>query len=225
MIDLSFLEDNFAGNCNISGVLLIRHAERENICSMESQQLIPLTENGIHDSVRFGDALKNIKHNIIGLKSSPVNRCMKTLESIAMGANINTEIKVSKNLGNPGPFVYDDILAREAFSKRSNIELANMQISGKQFSGMMYISDGCKLIIDEIMSDLNMGVGVHIYVTHDAVICPFAGFLTEKLFDLSNWIGYLNGVVLFKKENRFFLMWSGNIHDITYKLRSLISDE
>ena len=224
MIDLSFLEEHFAGDCNISGVLLIRHAKREKITAIESQNSIPLTENGIHDSEIFGDSLKILNHNILSLKSSPVDRCVKTLESIAMAANLNATIKLSTNLGDPGPFVYDGVLAREAFTERTLIELANMQISGNQFPGIRHISDGCGLLLDEIASDLGTDVGVHVYVTHDAIICPLVGYLTGMLFDVNNWIGYLDGTIFFKNDNEYYLLWSGNIYDITHKVRDLIGD-
>ena len=225
MIDFSFLETNFTGECSISGVLLIRHAEREIITTMESQQSIPLTENGIQDSERFGDALKISKRNILGLKSSPVNRCVKTIESIAMAAGLNTAINLSTNLGDPGPFIHDDILAREAFTERSLIELVNMQISGIQFPGIRPISEGCGLILREIVGDLSTDVGIHIYVSHDAVLCPLIGYLMEMSFKANGWIDYLNGAVFFKKENRFYLQWLGKAYDITYTVRSLIHDE
>ena len=103
--------------------------------------------------------------------------------------------------------------------------MANMQISGNKFPGIRHISDGCGLLLDEIVSDLDTDVGLHVYVTHDAIICPLVGYLTEMLFDANNWIGYLNGAVFFKNDDEYYLLWSGNIYDVTHKVRDLIGDE
>jgi broad specificity phosphatase PhoE len=67
-------------------IIMVRHAERYDITSLESHHEVLLTPKGIDDSVLFGKRLGG-KSAKTAIYHSPLSRCRQTAEGIAKGIN------------------------------------------------------------------------------------------------------------------------------------------
>lgn len=210
-----------ASDCEILGerellVLIVRHAETQVHPGDGEEDSISISQKGRKDSENFGKELIGTYHQIGLIKSSPVRRCMSTAEAILIGANQDLKVSLSRTLGNPGAFVVDDTAAIENFQRYGVRGVVQRQLEGRNLAGMRTIGGGVNLLLKEICEDLESLNGLGLYVTHDAVLVPFVGYLTNKFTVSNHWFGFLNGIGVWKKDDdRLFLSWIENVFDIT----------
>jgi len=77
-----------------------------------------------------------------------------------------------------------------------------------------------------MIKDLKKFKGNGIYVSHDAIIAAFTGFLINKKINFENWFNFLEGVyVWINKERNIFILWQDFIIDITVKCSSFLKGE
>lgn len=194
------------------GVFIIRHAEKNPVPNRID---VPLTENGKEDALQLGNIFRDNGNNIRFIKTSPFTRCLETCESILRGMNSKLDTQYSNNLGDPGAFVVDDRIAGNNFSYYSAVDVVSRQLKGDILPGLRDIKEGTVRILNEIHDDINANDGIGIYVTHDAIIAPFVGYLTDVPITKENWFGFLDGIFLYLYDGNISLIWNEN----TYKIK------
>jgi len=206
-----------------SFIFMLRHAEKQVYPNNSGENSISITEKGRIDSENFGREFARIYYVISLIKSSPIKRCVNTANAILKGANQQLKISISTNLGNPRAFVIDEKIAGENFFRYGVEKVIQRQLEGKNLPGMRDIKNGAKLLLTEILEDLENLNGSGLYITHDAILVPFIGYLTNTFIVSDYWFGFLDGIYLWKEnKNKVFLLWKGKVFDITNKVRELI---
>ena len=176
--------------------ILIRHGERESIPAGSFGNEAMLTQNGITESIRFGEGLANF--NVGCIYSSPIGRCVQTAECIKNGLKMpphTTEIVCDNLLGNPGFHIADANLAGNAYLKYGCIGVYERFSRGENIEGLAsfgYLRSCARQWLEEKTVER----GVTLFVTHDALIAHFA--LANGLYPYSaeNWVNFLDGTIL-----------------------------
>ena len=206
MIDTAFLPEQ-----NKRAAILMRHADRNSIANSDNEYE-PLNELGIANSIEFGKKLTG--YSAINIFSSPYDRCIQTGKNILQGAHKTGAVSESEMLGEPGPFVFDRDLAREIFRNIGPHGTVKNLIAGVELAGIRPLAEGCLLLKDFILSEINAAAGgtLLIFVTHDAIVAPFISFYTGEKFDKENWTGFSDGAIIIKDEENLQMIRNGKTH-------------
>lgn len=194
--------------------LILRHAEKQVKSKISDERSISLTKKGRLEAEKLGRTLIDFGYNIDLLKSSPLGRCVETCEAIARGGKFKLDIILSNNLGDPGPFIYNNKLAGKNFLDYSVEEVVHRQLNGEIMPGMRHVEQGVKILYEEIMEDMGDFKGLGVYVTHDAILAPFMGYLTGIPITKENWFGFLDSIFLSNDNGIVSLLWNGNTFNI-----------
>lgn len=184
--------------------LLFRHAERFVDDQVLTGNDVQLTDNGKKQSILFGEKLKNMKD--IKFFSSPIPRCVNTLEHIAEGACNVEMINKTKMLGDPGCYIIPDQsdICGEAMQKNGFMSYAMSYIQNLEMPGTKNLSKASEELENYIYQ--NMGDGLTLFNTHDFFVSAFMRYCGVKHPTIDNYIEYFEGVVLVVDEcnNKFF---------------------
>ncbi len=205
-----------------SVALVVRHAEKTGSQATNPIVHSPISEKGKEDSRRFGRKISALFPRIVMIKSSPIARCLSTADRIVAGTDQVINILPSNRLGDPGAFVTDDKIGWEIFQRFDVEEVVRRQLEGERLEGMREVREGAKLLLEEMLEDLKQMNGLVVYVTHDAILCPFVGYLTNTLITPTNWFGFLDGAYLWLEGNGVNLLWGGQVFNVTERVEELI---
>ncbi|WP_052418839.1 histidine phosphatase family protein [Methanolacinia paynteri] len=201
-----------------SGIIFIRHAEREPIFRGESDvgsQM--LTESGCLASFNFGKDLASLQKRIdVSLFSSPIIRCLDTAKEVSNGAEWNLEPVQSCILGDPGAYIHDTELTDEIYANSPARNLVLRYLNGEILPGHRTSKEGTNLILEYFDSMLEKDSSLSLCVSHDAVLVMFLSELTGFSFE-NTWVDFLEGIVILRKGTDYYLYWRG----VPYCLESL----
>jgi len=174
--------------------LLIRHGEREMIAPGTFGIDVGLTHFGVNKSLELGKSLKHI-HAAIHLYTSPVQRCVRTAEAIATGAERHMKIDKEDNLGNPGFHIFNAELAGEYYLRYGTIGVFDKFVAGEDVPGIASISylknEASRWIDDKCVEN-----GLSIFITHDSLIAHYAFAAGIRAYSASDWVDFLDGVMI-----------------------------
>lgn len=152
-------------------LLLLRHAARGLIPAGEPGNDVPLLPEGRVLARQFGATLG---FRLGTIHTSPVPRCVETAEAIVDGANAKREIVQDRLLGDPGVYVVDPVVAWEAWRRLGNEGVMRALISGERLDGFAEPFSASQRLIDHLLARAGRDAGVHIFVSHDALIAVAA---------------------------------------------------
>ncbi len=178
-----------------SVVLLIRHSEKEKV-ENEFETPAELTEKGIEMAREFGRQFFPFKDRIASFNSSPIQRCMRTMEEIMSSLGMDIRIHQNNLLGDPGPFVIDDKEACKPYLENEPWNVVNLYLEGKDIPGHKMLEEGIEQMENELRSILESKKGIHICCSHDAIVAIYMGKASDTIYSKSNWIEYLDGILL-----------------------------
>lgn len=189
---------------DVPQVILLRHAEKSELLSEQSDFERNITEHGKNTTLALANHLAAAPKKIDLIKSSKVVRCRQTAEIFQQALQISS-LNFSNRLGNPGAYVKDDRLAAQHFRKRSEeYSVANIVAKlwrGEALEGFHTIKEGTQILLQEIQRDLQTSSDTVLYISHDAILAPFISyFLLEPLVD-THWINYLEGFIVRRAAN------------------------
>jgi len=202
-------------------IFVIRHAEKKISQNLKKDHLSLLTDKGKKDSKIFGEKVIETLGEIKFVKTSPIQRCIQTAESI-ISRNFE-KIIVSNLLGDPGVFVTDAKLALDNYIDLGVKEVIERQFKRLDLPGLRDLKSGLVLFVQEILTDFKQINGVGIYISHDAIIIPLIKYFTENFVYSENLIDYLNGIILCKKNEDYLLLWNGKAYQINKKIELLFN--
>ncbi len=194
--------------------LLLRHAHRSAIPYGILGNDAELTDRGRTEAKELGNMLQSF---CLGtLASNAIGRCIETARMIAIGhGDTSTEVSIEMRLANFGVFVRDRQLAEPQLLNLGVQEWVRRQLlEPSQLQGMIDTSVGVKSLFD-LLHPVGLP-NLNLYVTHDAIVAAFTGFLCNRGFRLNEWPSYLEGVFLWKEKEGFTVMWRGE----QYKVKS-----
>ena len=188
--------------------LMIRHAEREAIPSGAFGRDVGLTEQGIRSSERLGAALSKVR--AVSAVSSPVYRCVQTVEALLRGSGSCAGVATDRRLGGPGPFVVVPEVAGALFLEVPVQEIARRQLEEPAPPpGMRRTEEGVAILLDLLTANLGRNGRLFVYVTHDIILTPFIGTLYGKSANETGWPHFLDGLLLWQWGKRFHFNWMG----------------
>lgn len=172
--------------------LVIRHGDRNQIPLGSSGVEVMLNDDGLKNSMLFGESLSNFKVNKI--LTSPIKRCIQTAESIAKGYGSEIEIIETKCLGAPGLHIYDERKVGKFFRKYGFDELYYRYVNEMEIPGIPSI-DQINGLISTFITQNTSEPGLTIFITHDMLIALYHYSISKKIYTKENWINYLSGLI------------------------------
>lgn len=178
--------------------VLLRHAERPEIPEGSPGMEVDLTEAGRAATRRVGAALGE---RLRSITTSPVRRCRTTAAFLREGADRPLEISDQTLLGAPGAFVADGDVAWESWRRMGNEGvIAHLMASSEPLPGMHPPELAARRLLDLLSTALDHRAGVHLFVTHDAVLAPFVARTLGRPLEREQWPGYLDAVMLWRED-------------------------
>jgi broad specificity phosphatase PhoE len=151
--------------------ILVRHAERPPLSAGEIGDDLSITEEGDRAARRLGAVLGP---RIASIATSPVRRCRETAAAILAGAEVSLEPRLDRLLGDPGVFVSDPAQAWENWLRLGNAAvIEHLATSSSVLAGMAEARGAAGRLLRMLEAATGEGTGVHLFVTHDAVLAPF----------------------------------------------------
>lgn len=150
---------------------LIRHAEK-----IDSSIHSKLSKKGELDSINYGKKLLKDNIKITQIISSPMERCIQTSKSIAIGLEQSIPIIDASELGDPGVYISDDKKAMDIFNKHTLLEVMNFQLSKTPLQGFYNIdfaSNNLKIFFNSHKDNT-------LFISHDAIIIPYINWDNNK---------------------------------------------
>lgn len=151
--------------------LLLRHAERPAITPGEHGTDLALTAHGRRTAELLGATLGP---RILSLSTSPVRRCRQTAEAIRSGANLNLDITPDHLLGDPGVFVSDPDLAWTHWQTLGHEAVVkHLAHADQPLPGLASPDKAAHQLAQHMARSLaGSPPGLHVFVTHDAILYP-----------------------------------------------------
>lgn len=187
--------------------LLLRHAERPPIPPGQLGNELGLTPDGRRAARALG---ASIGSRLRSLSTSPVHRCRETAEHIRMGAGIAVDLRDDRLLGGPGAFVADAEIAWRNWEALGNTGVVeHLAGSDEPLPGMHPPGEATRRLHAHLLDQLDDGNGLHVFVTHDVVLAPFASRMVGRPGAL--WPRWLQGVALWRDRTSVRVAWDGRV--------------
>lgn len=150
--------------------LLLRHAERPPIPPGDSGHALPLTAEGRRHAKALGAA---IAADLRRVHTSPLPRCRETAAAICDGARVTVSPLDDRTLGDPGVFIADGVLAWTNWLDLGHASVMDhLAWSDRILPGMVAPAQAAAGLLDHIVSALADAPGLHLFLTHDAILFP-----------------------------------------------------
>jgi len=118
-------------------------------------------------------------------------------------------------LGDPGCFIEDSEMCGKIFESKGPIKTILDFIHSKKMSGFRDLKEGAQIMKINLINKLSSSKDkINLAISHDAIIMAFIASYIPYGFSEENWHNFLEGVILYQKNNNFFLKYKG----ITKKL-------
>ncbi len=197
--------------------ILLRHAAREQFSPGSFGNETNLTPAGVQAAEALGRKLRSRRPG--RLMSSPLQRCISTVEALARSAGWDIPVELDDRLGAPGPFVVDADIAGPLFQQYPLVEIVQRQLMiPTPLPGMRSTSIGVALVIDLMLERLNVPGRLDVLVTHDIILAVVVGYLLETIFDETMMPDFLEGLIIWKKSTGLGAIWRHQAYDIPWPL-------
>lgn len=168
--------------------LLVRHARRFELEDPPSAE-VSLTPQGWLEARELGRAigsrLRRVAH-------SPLLRCEQTAAALWEGSGLGLRSTEDRKLGGPGLFVDDERIASESFARLGVTVLLGELLAGRPVPGFVAPERGARDMIEHLVASItDAPAGVHVFVTHDALLAPTLGWLFGDQAALPDYLAAL----------------------------------
>ena len=188
--------------------IILRHAERGEIPAGTFGEKVPLTAQGVLTAEKLGTVLE--RRGPISIASSPVPRCVQTAEAILRGGGQTGATTLDWRLGAPGPFVVNAEESGKLFLQLGILDIVRRQLAETvPLPGMRETTEGIELLLELIDQDQDQQGRLSIYVTHDSILALLVAWLHRAPIEAIVWPDYLDGLLLWRLEERLNLSWRG----------------
>lgn len=173
--------------------MLLRHSVRGALPIGDAGNAVPLTETGWDIARELGGRLgKRLKT----IHSSPVPRCIQTAQALKDGANVCINISTNRLLGGPGIYVLDGDAAWSNWETLGHEGVMKHLVSENDaLPGMARPDEAARFLVNHMLSLAGDTPGLHIFVTHDALITPTVARLQRAHHGPSEWPWFLEGAL------------------------------
>ena len=204
----ALLKDGSVVPRECDAALILRHAQREDIPQGSFGRDAPLTEEGVKSAERLGELLSTRRPGRVA--SSPIQRCLATAQAISRGAGWVTGVVTDWRLGEHGPFISEPEIAGRFFMDTGTSEVVRHQLHDDlPPPGLRETAEGVGLLLDFTSEGLGRGGRVSVYITHDAILTVLVGWLFRLPVYDTGWPDFLDGMIIWRSEERLHYMWRG----------------
>ncbi|ACY13401.1 histidine phosphatase family protein [Haliangium ochraceum] len=188
--------------------VLLRHSVREGQPSRDVGYTLPITETG----TRLAEALgAYLGERLRTLRTSPLPRCTQTAAALRAGAGVDIPITNDPMLGDPGAFVIDGRRAASNWQERGHESVMHHLVNGEgALPGMADPEAAARFLVQHMLGIVDDLPGVHVFVSHDALVMPTAARLLGTPMRTEDWPWYLEGA--------YFWREAGQVH-VAYRER------
>jgi len=189
--------------------LLIRHGDRHEIPPGAFGDECTLTTRGLQRARALGSTLP--RGIPLCARTSPLLRCVQTVEAIAEGAEVVVEPVSDPLLGEPGAYVVDRTAAGRAFLERGTERVVLDLVAGVPHDGIRTSSDGGMLLLEGLADSLPAERGLCVCVSHDSIVLPFLAWATSGAYPAEAWLDPLDGGLVWRERGALRVAWNGRV--------------
>ncbi|HFE46327.1 MAG TPA: histidine phosphatase family protein [Nannocystis exedens] len=190
-----------------SRLLILRHAERPPLVKGEGGAELSITGPGKAAAFALG---RSFGSSLVSLRTSPVRRCKQTSKSLLRGADVELSIVCDRGLGDPGAFIADPDLAWQNWSRlQQDGVLAHLASLAGPLPGFTATVPAAFGLIGDLLVSTGGRAGVHVAVTHDALMIPLLVALRGRPLERGLWPDYLEWIELWQEERQLCFRWRG----------------
>lgn len=190
-------------------VLFLRHAERAPLPPQDPYADVDLTPAG-HEAARaLGARLRML---LSWAAISPFLRCRRTAEALWERPE-GPDVEVDTRLGSPGPWVVDRAEGARLFAELGTEGVVRAQLSGRRWPFIRTPEEGTRLLLSAARERLDAGRGSGVCVSHDAVLMPAIGELTQEHFT-GDWLAPLDGFAVQRFAGHLRCLWRGEAREV-----------
>ncbi len=176
-------------------ILLLRHAAREPLPPGLPGDDVLLTSDGRVSARALG---ARIGAQLRTLHTSPVLRCVETARALVEGADVEMRVVEDAHLGAPGVYVEDSALAWSAWLRLGHAAVMAHLVAGDRLEGLAEPRRATARLVEHLLATAGGTPGVHVFVTHDALVAPAAAHLLGRTLEPDDWPEYLEALGLVK---------------------------
>ena len=194
-------------------LMMTRHAERKKINHEDPTfgETLPITDEGIATSVKFGEAFRDYA-DCTQFIASPLKRTQMTAECIATGMGIeNPVIPTSELLGNGTFYFADAYKVFEIFRDGSFYEKIFEYFENGVQKGFHPLDEASERLENWALENFNGRLGI--FTTHDIYIGAFLHSRGAKRdFTIESWLRFLDSAAIIISpdgEKRYALVRAG----------------
>lgn len=178
-------------------VVLLRHSVRDPLPPDEVGYTLPLTRDGVRIASELG-ALVGVR--LRSLRTSPLTRCVQTAEALRAGAGVDVDIHPDRLLGDPGIYVIDDQRAWANWLAIGHAGVMDHAVSqDTPLPGMADTDAAARFLVQHMLACAADRPGVHVFVTHDALVLATAARLLREPLGREAWPRFLEGAFFWKE--------------------------
>lgn len=180
-------------------VLLLRHSVRGPLPPAQAGYDTPITADGRRIALELGELLRG---RLRTLHTSPLARCVQTAECLGAGAGSNLPIVPDRLLGDPGVFVID---GRRAWTHWEGLGhegvMEHLVTQTEALSGMARPDEAARFLVNHMLAVADGKPGVHVFVTHDALVTAAAARLLGRRISKEEWPWFLEGAFFWSTDD------------------------
>lgn len=193
-------------------LMLVRHSVRGPIPHGDAGNDVPLTQHGETLATELG---RLIGQRIGRVVSSPVGRCVATAARLVEGSGATRTIGLSRMLGNPGVFVVDGAAAWPNWLQRRNAGMMeHLMTADPPLPGLAVAGEAARQLVHYMLTETGAEPGVHVFVTHDAVLLPTVAQLQGRILPSEDWPGFLDAAFLWIEDGRLVVCYRTRRHEL-----------
>lgn len=186
-------------------VMLVRHSVRDDIPDGSTGAHLPLNAVGVELCLGLG---KTMTGRIRSIHSSPMPRCMQTGEELARSAGSQCPVVPDRLLGAPGAYVLDEVLAWQNWLSLGNDGvIRQLMAGGRLLPGMAEPASAAAGMIAQMLETANGEPGLHLFISHDAIVAPTVAHAMKLRLDAGQWPQYLDAAFFWRDENSLNLAY------------------
>jgi len=169
--------------------MLIRHSARPPIPKGEVGLDLPITEQGRTIALELGAVLGS---RLRRLHTSPVLRCVQTVDALAQAAASTVTPLHDTMLGEPGAFVVDGRAAWDNWVRLGHEGVMTHLVSADTaLPGMAEPQEAARRLTRHMLKAAGGEPGLHVFVTHDLLVTATAARALGVPLGRGDWPPYL----------------------------------
>lgn len=189
--------------------MLIRHGDRHEIPPGTFGDECTLTSRGLQRARALGSLLP--RGIPITARTSPLLRCLQTIQAMARGAGTEVEPVPDPLLGDPGAYVVDRAAAGRTFLERGTERVVLDLIAGRSMEGIRTSGQGGQLLLEGIVGALPQVRGLLVCSSHDSIVLPFLAWALGGAYPVEDWLEPLDGALIWRDGESLRVAWNGQL--------------